>query len=120
MNVFHKVTLQSLRKNKTRTAVTIIGIILSAAMICAVTTTYASLQDFLYRNFAYTQGEWHGSYANANREELNFLLNADEVEDVTYTAAVGYAMAGDTRTKETKPYLYIIGTAPEFPRPLPG
>ena len=119
MNVFHKVTLQSLRKNKTRTAVTIIGIILSAAMICAVTTTYASLQDFLYRNFAYTQGEWHGSYANANREELNFLLNADEVEDVTYTAAVGYAMAGDTRTKETKPYLYIIGTAPEFPETIP-
>ena len=33
MNVFNKVTLQSLKKNKTRTIVTIIGIILSAAMI---------------------------------------------------------------------------------------
>ena len=119
MNVFHKVTLQSLKKNKTRTVVTIIGIMLSAAMICAVTTTYASLQNFLYRNFAYSEGEWHGSYANANREELDFLLNSEEVEDVTYTAAVGYAMAGDTRTKETKPYLYIIGTEPDFPNSIP-
>lgn len=41
MNVFNKVTLQSLKKNKTRTIVTIIGIILSAAMICAVTTLHA-------------------------------------------------------------------------------
>ena len=32
MNIFNKVTLQSLKKNKTRTVVTIIGIILSAAM----------------------------------------------------------------------------------------
>ncbi len=35
---FCKVALESLKKNRTRTVVTIIGIILSAAMICAVTT----------------------------------------------------------------------------------
>ena len=33
MNVFNKVTLASLKKNRTRTVVTIIGIMLSAAMI---------------------------------------------------------------------------------------
>lgn len=37
MNVFNKVTLESLKKNRTRTIVTIIGIMLSAAMICAST-----------------------------------------------------------------------------------
>ena len=119
MNVFHKVTLQSLRKNKTRTAVTIIGIILSAAMICAVTTTYASLQDFLYRNFAYNNGEWHGNQSNADREELDFLLNSEEVEDVVYTSVVGWADSGETRTKETKPYLYIMGTVPDFRELIP-
>lgn len=42
MNILNKVTLKSLQKNKTRTVVTIIGIVLSAAMICAV-TTFAAL-----------------------------------------------------------------------------
>ena len=32
MNIFNKVTLESLKKNRTRTIVTIIGIMLSAAM----------------------------------------------------------------------------------------
>ena len=42
MNVFNKVTLESLKKNRTRTIVTIIGILLSAAMICASTTLVSS------------------------------------------------------------------------------
>ena len=33
MNILNKVTLKSLKKNKTRTVVTVIGIVLSAAMI---------------------------------------------------------------------------------------
>ena len=40
MKIFRKVTLQTLKENKTRTTVTIVGIILSAAMICAVTTIF--------------------------------------------------------------------------------
>ena len=36
MNIFAKVTLQTLKKNRVRTIVTIIGIILSCAMITAV------------------------------------------------------------------------------------
>ena len=46
MNIFNKVTLQSLKKNRTRTIVTIIGIILSAAMICAVTTFASSIYNY--------------------------------------------------------------------------
>ena len=49
MNVFNKVTLASLKKNRTRTVVTIIGIMLSAAMICASTTFVASMQNFVLR-----------------------------------------------------------------------
>ena len=37
MNIFHKVTLKSLKENRTRTLVTIVGIILSTAMFTAVT-----------------------------------------------------------------------------------
>lgn len=40
MNIFQKVTLKTLRENRTRTLVTIIGIILSAAMFTAVTVAF--------------------------------------------------------------------------------
>ena len=52
MNIFNKVTLKSLQKNRVRTGVTIIGIALSAAMICAVTTSVASFQNFLLQTIA--------------------------------------------------------------------
>ena len=60
MNVFNKVTLASLKKNRTRTVVTIIGIMLSAAMICASTTFVASMQNFVLRYTVYKTGDFIG------------------------------------------------------------
>ena len=36
MNIFHKVVLQDLKKNRTRTLVTVIGVVLSAALFTTV------------------------------------------------------------------------------------
>lgn len=66
MNILNKVTLKSLKKNKTRTVVTVIGIVLSAAMICAVTTFAASLQDYILRDSLYREGDWYGSSQNTD------------------------------------------------------
>ena len=43
MNVFHRVAQRSMRANRMRTIVTIIGVILSAAMFTAVTTFATTL-----------------------------------------------------------------------------
>ena len=50
MNVLNRVTWNNLKKNKTRTIVTIIGVILSAAMITAVTTFVSTMQDYMLRS----------------------------------------------------------------------
>ena len=47
MSIFSKVTLKTLKKNKTRTIVTVVGIILSAAMITAVTSSISSFERYL-------------------------------------------------------------------------
>ena len=47
MNIFNKVTLQSMKKSRTRTIVTIIGVILSAAMITAVATLSPFLPKYM-------------------------------------------------------------------------
>ena len=47
MNILNKFTVKSLKLNKKRTIVTIIGIILSTALICGVAGLVSSFQNSL-------------------------------------------------------------------------
>lgn len=118
MNVFHKVTLQSLKKNKTRTLVTIIGIILSAAMICAVTTFVSSFQNFLIENTIYENGDWHGRFFHMNLEQMDKVDYSEEVDSSVVAQIQGYAFAEDCKN-EYKPYLYVLGAGDNFNNTLP-
>lgn len=110
MNVFHKVTLQSLKKNKTRTIVTIIGIILSAAMVCAVTTFTSSMQDYALRNAIWNDGSWHGSATNTEYSVYEEIKASDKIEKAIYLQQIGHAYAEGCRNKY-KPYIYVVGAS---------
>lgn len=58
MNIFCKVALKGLKKNRTRTIVTIIGVVLSAAMFTAVTTFGVSLLDYMAEGAVMKYGSW--------------------------------------------------------------
>ena len=62
MNIFQKTTLKNLKENRTRTLVTIVGIILSAAMFTATTISISSLRHCLIQYYIYEDGNWHGSF----------------------------------------------------------
>ena len=47
MNIFHKAAFQGLKKNKTRTLVTIVGVALSSALVTAVMTFAVSLLSYV-------------------------------------------------------------------------
>ena len=49
MNIFNRVALQGLKKNRTRTLVTIVGVLLSAALFTGVATFAVSLQSYLVK-----------------------------------------------------------------------
>ncbi|MBQ7916234.1 MAG: ABC transporter permease [Firmicutes bacterium] len=117
MNIFYKVTAQSLWKNRTRTMVTIVGIILSAAMITAVTSLVSSFQDYLYRMTAYENGNWYTHMIGVSHEDKE-TLEGDEKIDLLY----GAQMLGYARTESTnpdKPYLYILGMGEGFAENMP-
>ena len=118
MNIFHKVTLATLRKNKVRTVVTIIGIILSAAMICAVTTMASSVQNYLLKNYEYVDGSWHGSVREADKATLDQISFSDEVANSVYSQYIGYVIAQNCKN-ESKPYLYLIGASVGFENIMP-
>lgn len=117
MNVFHKVTLQSLKKNKTRTVVTIIGIMLSAAMICAVTTFVSSMQNYALEYAIYNEGDWHGAVYNAEWSDYKDIHNTGEIADSTYGQLLGYAKIDSQN--EFKPYMFVIGCEWDFFEMMP-
>ena len=69
MNVFHKFALQSLKQNRTRTIVTIIGIILSVSMLTAVTTTISSVQQYLLDVTIQESGSWHAMFSGISKKQ---------------------------------------------------
>ena len=107
MNVFNKVTLESLKKNRTRTIVTIIGIMLSAAMICASTTLVSSMQNFVLRCEIYSSGDWHGAVYDAAYKDYEDIRDSDRVSSAAYAQVLGYAKIDSAN--ERKPYLYVLG-----------
>ena len=82
MNVFNKVTLESLKKNRTRTIVTIIGIMLSAAMICASTTLVSSMQNFVLRCAIHIDGDWYGAVYDAAYKNYEDIRDSDRASSV--------------------------------------
>lgn len=107
MNVFNKVTLESLKKNRTRTIVTIIGIMLSAAMICASTTLVSSMQNFVLRCAIHIDGDWYGVVYDAAYKDYEDIRDSDRVSSAAYAQVMGYAKIDSAN--ERKPYLYVLG-----------
>lgn len=117
MNIFRQYTLRSLWKNKSRTTVTIIGIILSVAMFTAVTTTVSSIYNFLLESTVYNDGCWHTSILGIEDEQIKEAASGDEIEQSAFLWNVSYAKL-DTVKRESSPYLYIGGYEGDFPELL--
>ena len=107
MNIMNKITLKSLRKNRTRTIVTIIGVILSAAMITAVTTFISSMQAYMLNFTVEREGDWHGVIQNAALSDYQQLQSEKDLEDVVMVKSGGFAYLPESKN-EYKPYLRVL------------
>lgn len=93
--------------NKKRTIVTIIGVILSVALICAVIGMITSMQASLIKYAKDCGGNRHLTVLNVSDEDLKYFLNNPHVESIYETYTLGYAKV-DSHNKN-KPYAYILG-----------
>ena len=76
-HVIRSFTLRTLRKNRTRTVVTIAGIALSAALLTAVLTVLSSLTSFLYEQEAAAQKRQQ-EYSRLSPEVQKVIEAGDE------------------------------------------
>ena len=108
MNILRKLTLKNLRLNKTRTLVTIIGIILSTALITAVAGVASSGQMSLFNMAVHHNGDYDlnltGKFDDKIAEKLQ---NNRDVESVYKYGVVGTAEF-EAKSKY-RPYIRIVG-----------
>ena len=107
MNIMNKLTIQNLKKNKKRTVVTVIGIILSTALICAVAGMCMSFKKSMIDFTIAENGNYHVCYQNVPQQELKYIEKNVNVENFFYSKDVGTAKLENSQN-EYKPYLNII------------
>ncbi len=112
MNILSRFTLKTLRGNRVRTTVTVIGIILSAAMITAVLVTVTSLRQYLLDVAIYDTGDWHGAYFAMTAADADALISDDAVQSAVRAQEIGYALYEDAN--DYKPYMFVEGVDESF------
>lgn len=106
MNIMNRLTLKHIKKNKARTIVTIIGIIISVAMLTAVMTGMKSGLQWFRNGEIEESGKWHARFDGISMEQFQQLKEMSGMEEVFATKELGYA-AVTTSLDETRPYVYI-------------
>lgn len=91
MNLYTSLTLRYLKENKRRTVVTIIGIILSTALICGIGNIFVSLMDHQIRETIASDGEFHATFYDIKKNDINTITNSVGISKSALSENLGYA-----------------------------
>lgn len=106
MSIFTRFSLRSLSGNRTRTVVSVIGIALSCALVCAVLTSVVSMTDMLYERTAADEGAWQVEAANIPAEAHRALADDGRVSARLDVAELGAIQMGDDNAADYGSYLF--------------
>lgn len=118
MNILNKVTLQGMKKSRTRTIVTVIGVAMSAAMITAVATFGVSLLNYMAKGAIQKNGNWHVEFLDVTSSFVQERTHDEGVANTVSFENIGYATL-DGGKNPNKPYLFIAGFSEEAFNTLP-
>mgnify|MGYP004529794979 FL=1 len=107
MNILNKFTIKSLKLNKKRTIVTIIGIMLSTALICGVAGLVSSFQNSLIDWARTNDGNYHVTFKNVESNKAQYVTENQKVKDYFISSSLGWANLEGSKTTN-KPYLHVL------------
>ena len=107
MSILNKFTVKNLKLNKKRTIVTIIGIMLSTALICGVAGLVSSFKASLINWIKVQDGNYHVAFHDIPAEKLKYVSENQKVKDYYLVGDVGWANLEDS-TNDYKPYVHIL------------
>ncbi len=105
MKILNELTIKNLKLNKKRTIVTIIGIILSTALMVGIGLLFSTFQDYMIEEVTSYSGSYHALYSDLSADSLK-NINGESEFTTFYEKGIGFSKI-DT-DNEYKPYLYIM------------
>ena len=110
MSILNRLTIKNLRLNKKRTIVTIIGIILSTALMVGIGLLFSSFQDLMIRDTIGYSGKYEANYSDVDLDKLNNIKD----KDFTYFYEKPIGFSKIESSNEYKPYMYITSVNKEY------
>lgn len=113
MKSYKEITYRYLKGQKNRTLLTILGIILSVAMVTAIGTLILSARGAMLKEAIRDNGSHHGVFDNLDKETIDKLRRHVDVDEVVLARSEGYAAIAETTESEREnynmdiPYRYI-------------
>src|SRR5512134_2004037 len=105
MNILTTYTLKYLQLNRKRTAVTILGVILSAALICGVFLLGVSFQKVMIDHEIFMWGNWHARFHAVPYANAKYITDNSAVQTAMLSEPLGTATYGSQNA--VRPYLYV-------------
>lgn len=106
MKILNKLTLKNLRLNKTRTVVTVIGIVLSAALICVTAGMATSVQRTLISAESTFSGDFDALFYVDSPDKLDDIRANRNVKAAYLNQFTGCALLPEAKNEE-RPYICI-------------
>ena len=112
MKILNNLTIKHLKANKKRTIVTIIGIILSTALMVGIGLLFSTVRDNSVKMIIENSGDHH-AVIEVEKNKLDFISKNDSVSKYKYKSSLGYSLY-EGITNEYKPYINVLTASKEY------
>lgn len=111
MKILNKLTIKHLKENKKRTIVTIIGIILSTALMCGIGLLFSTIRQNSIDMIISENGLYH-SKVNVDSNKMDLISKNDDIKNYMYKSSLGYAYV-DSKN-DYKPYVNLYSASDNY------
>lgn len=113
MKILNELTIKHLKMNKKRTIVTIVGIILSTALMVGIGLLFSTVQDNSIRSAKEENGDYHALLSGLENKKLDVLSNNHHIKRYFYEAPIGFSEFKDSQV-ENKKYFFINSVSDDY------
>ncbi|HZK10413.1 MAG TPA: ABC transporter permease, partial [Clostridia bacterium] len=113
MKSYKQITYRYLKEQRNRTLLTILGIILSLAMISAIGSIMVAAKDRAIQDTLENAGSYHGQFTDVSQSQIQQLTNHVDVDEVGVRELKNYATVSQVTQEERDnrnvvyPYRYL-------------
>jgi len=105
---YKEITYRYLKGQRNRTLLTILGIILSVALVSAIGTIIVSARGALITEAIRENGSYHAKFAEMDKDNINKMTNHVGVSEVGVGKLEGAAIVKETTEEEKEEYRWDI------------